>query len=351
MPTFCRHNRLVQNCPICAREQAVEMRPVVSPGGQTTRPARAAGSGSSDASRRSGSGARSTSRRGGRGSQGVIVRRLSRGAEDGFRSALLPGLRSGADAGRLAEELAFAATRLARLAADPPGLYAEVADADAGGELEERTWLAFLIAYVGPLDGDAPFAGIEAARTSWSSGEPPHLDGVATGPRTAYEAGRGQRTIDAYRAWAQRSGSQAAAFTGEAAWTPERRFSRGFERLALPGLDRGARFELLASLGRLGVYELQAAALGFGGNDPVTVAAKRVLGIGDPLLLERRAAELADACGLSLEAVDVGLFNWERGTRATLGMDAGDEPDAELLAGVQVALGLGADALEPDDDR
>lgn len=323
------------------------MRPMVSPGGQTTRPARGAGSSAgAGAPSRSSARAGATSSRGGRG---VIVRRLSRGVEDGFRSALLPGLRSGADAHRLADELAFAATRLARLAADPPGLYAEVAD--AGAELEERTWLAFLIAYLGPLDGDAPFAGIEAARTSWSSGEPPHLDGVATGPRTAYEAGRGQRTIDAYRAWAQRSGSQAAAFTGEAAWTPERRFSRGFERLALPGLDRGARFELLASLGRLGVYELQAAALGFGGNDPVTVAAKRVLGIGDPLLLERRAAELADACGLSLEAVDVGLFNWERGTRATLGMDAGDEPDAELLAGVQVALGLGADALEPDDDR
>ncbi len=30
MPTFCRHNRLVQNCTICAREQNFEARPVVS---------------------------------------------------------------------------------------------------------------------------------------------------------------------------------------------------------------------------------------------------------------------------------------------------------------------------------
>jgi hypothetical protein len=336
MPTFCRHNRLVQNCPICSREQHVEMRPMVSPGGQTTRPARS-GAGSAGTGDRVTAGARSGSARGGSRS-GVVVRRLSRGAEDGFRSALVPGLRSGADAQRLAEELAFAATRLARLATDPPGLYAEVAH--AATDLEERTWLAFLIAYVGPLDGDAPFEGIEQARTTWSSGEPPRLDGAPAGPRTAYDGERGQRTVDAYRAWAQRAGSQAAAFTGEAGWAPERRFARVFERLALPGLERGARFDLLATLGRLGVYDLSAGALGFGGNDPVTLAAKRVLGIGDPLLLERRAADLATACGLPLDALDVGLFNWERGTRATLGMKPGTEPDAELLAGVQRALGL-----------
>ena len=47
MPTFCRHNRLVQNCPICAREQDVEMRPVVSPGGQSTAAVRSARAGAS----------------------------------------------------------------------------------------------------------------------------------------------------------------------------------------------------------------------------------------------------------------------------------------------------------------
>jgi hypothetical protein len=343
MPTFCRHNRLVQNCPICAREQDVEMRPMVSPGGPATRPARITGAGAANgASAR----ARSAPVRG--GGRGVVVRRLSRGAEDGYRSALLPGLRSGADAQRLAQELVFAATRLARLAADPPGLYADVAD--RAGDLEERSWLAFQIAYLGPLDGDAPFAAIASARTAWSSGEMPRVDGAVTGPRTAFEPERVRQTIAAYRAWAQRAGSQAAAFTGEASWTPQRRFSRVFERLALPGLNRGARFELLTSLGRLGVYELRAGALGLGGNDPVTLAAKRVLGIGDPMLLERRAADLADACGLPLEAFDVGLFNWEQGGRAMLGMAPGDQPDLELLAGVLGVFGLAADADELDDD-
>ncbi|MDQ2894340.1 MAG: hypothetical protein M3Y09_01630, partial [Actinomycetota bacterium] len=32
MPSFCRHNHLVQNCPICSREQHVELRPVVTGG-------------------------------------------------------------------------------------------------------------------------------------------------------------------------------------------------------------------------------------------------------------------------------------------------------------------------------
>ncbi len=337
MPTFCRHNRLIQNCPICAREQDVEMRPVVSPGGQTTRPARASsGSAGTAAGSRSASTRRSA---GARSANGVTVRRLTRGADDGYHSPLVPGLRSSADAQRLADELAFAATRLARLAADPPGLYAEVAD--PAHEVEERTWLAFLIAYLAPAEDDDPFAGIRSARTDWSSGEAPRLqEDVLTGPRTAHDPVRGPQTVDAYRAWARRAGSQAAAFTGEAAWTPERRFSRVFERLALPGFHRGARFELLTTLGRLGVYDLRAAALALGGNDPVTLGAKRALGIGDPMLLERRAAELAAAAALPLEALDLGFHNWESGVRARVGMAPGDEPDAEIRGGVESALGL-----------
>ncbi len=69
------------------------------------------------------------------------------------------------------------------------------------------------------------------------------------GRAAAHDPARGARHVDAYRAWATRAGSQAAAFAGEAAWSPERRFARAFERLALPGLHRDARFELLVSLG------------------------------------------------------------------------------------------------------
>jgi hypothetical protein len=268
----------------------------------------------------------------------VRIRRLARGADDGYQSSLLPGLRSSEDAERLADELAFAAMRLSLLERDPPGLYAEVAAAEL--DLEERTWLAFLIAYLCPLDDADPFAAIEHARTRWAGGEEPDLDEVDTGPRTAHEPGRGARTLDAYRAWAARAGSQAAAFVGEAAWAPERRFERVFERLALPGLHRDARFDLLVTLGRLGAYELRAGKLQLGGADEVTLAAKRALGIGDQMLLERRARELAEACELPLESLDLGLYNWGRGERARLGVPAGVEADAEVLERVRGALRL-----------
>jgi hypothetical protein len=330
MPTFCRHNRLVQNCPICAREQAIELRPVVSSGAPRTSATRAPSSAGSSGSARSGT----TARAGG----GLRVSRLARGAEDGYHSRLVPGLKSSSDAERLAEELAFAAARLDALALDPPGLYAEVAD--PAGEVEERTWLAFLIAYLGPLDSDDPFSAVRAARRSWSSGESPALEESQAGPRTAHDPARGLQTINAYRAWARRAGSQSAAFTGESAWTPERRFARVFERLALPGLHRDARFDLLVTLGALRVYDLRAAALQFGGHGAVTIAAKRALGIGDSLLLERRAAELAQAAGLPLAALDVGLYNWERGERATLGFGPETRADAGVLAATRAALGL-----------
>ncbi len=331
MPTFCRHNRLIQNCPICSKEQSIELRPIVTssaprttqPRPSTPRPSRG----------RPGSPARS-----GGSSSGLTVRRVARGADDGYHSALVIGLKSSTDAARLAEELAFADTRLALLERDPPGLYGEVAD--AGADVEERSWLAFLIAYVCPLEGEDPFAEIERLRTSWASGELPALEGVQVGPRSAHDPARGTKTLEAYRTWAARSGSQASAYTGDAGWSPERRFARAFERLALPGLHRDARFDLLVTLGRLGVYDMRAGTLALGGANDVTVGAKRAFGIGDSLLLERRASDLAQACGIPLEALDLGLHNWQRGERAHLGVPADSEPDPDTLAQVSAALGL-----------
>jgi hypothetical protein len=323
MPQFCRHNRLVQNCPICSQEQAVELRPVVS----SSTPRTQAPRGPRKPAKRA---------RSGRTTSSVTVHRLRNAVDDGYRSPLAPGLKSSDEAARLAEELAFAAGRLYALESDPPGLYAEVAD--ASGELEERTWLAFLIAYLSPLETDDPFSAVRSARVSWSSGQRPALEDVETGPRTAHDPAHPARTLDAYRAWADRAGSQEAAFAGEPEWTPERRFSRAFERLALPGLHRDARFELLVSLGRLGVYDLRPGALVLGGGDLTTVAAKRALGIGDTMLLERRAGGLAEGCGVPLEALDLGFYNWERGERTTAGLGPGAEPDPDLQRAVQTAL-------------
>ena len=334
MPTFCRHNRLIQNCPICSREQNVELRPVVSQSSPKASQPRAAHASPGNRAPR----APRSPARGGRASAGMTVRRLERGVEDGFRSELVPGLKSSVDAERLADELAFAATRLLVLAADPPGLWGEVAD--PGGDLEERCWLAFQIAWLGPQDGDQPFAELERVRTTWASGQIPELAGFEPGPRGLPDRAAAGRTPGAYRAWAQRAGSQAAAFVGDQSWNSERRFARAFERLALPGLERGVRFDLLTALGRLGVFELEAASLFLVGSDEVTIAAKRLLGIGDPLLLDRRAQALAQACELPLEALDVGFYNWGRGERAGLGLPPSIEPEPGLLEAAQDALGL-----------
>lgn len=330
VPSFCRHNRLIQNCAICSREQDLPGRPLVSP--STPRSAQPR-PGTSAAVRE-----RAPRARGSRAS-GVSVRRVARGEEDGYGSALLPGLRSSTEAQRLAEELAFATARLERLAAAPPGLYAEVADRGAG--LEERTWLAFLIAYLCPTDDEDPFAGIRAARSAWAGAEGPRLDDVATlGPRSAHEPARGERTLAAYRVWVARAGSQAAAFGAESSWSAQRRFERVYERLALPGLHRDARFDLLVTLGATGCYELAAGALKLGGTGETTLAAKRALGIGDPLLLERRCASLSEACEVPLAALDLALYNWGRGERAHVGVRVPAEEQVGVLARVSAALGL-----------
>jgi len=267
----------------------------------------------------------------------VRIRQAARTFDDGFRSPLAPGLKLEDDAHRLAEEIAFVAGRLSLLASAPPGLYADVASEP---DPEEALWLAFLIAYLGPDEGEDPFAAILAVHTRWAKDVLPSLDGAVAGPRGSHQPGQGTRTPAADRAWAQRAGSQMAAFTGETHWTPERRFERTFERLALPGLHRAARFDLLVTLGRLGRIDARASSLHLG-DDETTIAAKRVFGIGDPLLIDRRARELVDACQVPLEALDLALFNWARPPgrqRATLG--AGEQaPDESVREGSAAALG------------
>ena len=68
-------------------------------------------------------------------------------------------------------------------------------------------------------------------------------------------------------------------------------------------------------LGRLGMFELRADSLHLAARAaaaamPATLAAKRVFGIGDPLLLERRAGALAEAASVPVEALDLALSNW-----------------------------------------
>jgi hypothetical protein len=350
MPTFCRHNRFIERCPICSK---------TLPGNaEADRPPRARSS-----STRTGSdGQRAArSRTHGQGRH-MRVQREARAVDDGYRSELVPGLRASADAYRLAEELAFASDRLLTLAAQPPELYGELRALGAQ-DLERATWGCFLIAYLCPLEGEDPWVGIRAVIETTpeppiSADQLPDLAEVPLGPYSSHEPTRGADTLIAYTQWAQRAaetgepapgaasaGTQARAFNGDSVWSPERRFERLFERLALPGLARIGRYELLVVLGRLGLYELLpdslqlAGARGLAGDDPTTLAAKRVFGIGDPLLLERRAAALAQEAGLPIDALDLALANWAAPRPATLGFSR-EGADADAFERVGAALGL-----------
>lgn len=276
------------------------------------------------------------------------MHRQQRAVEDGYSSPLLPGLRASEDAARLLEEIAFSSGRLLALAAQPDGpqapeLYAEMR-ALAASDIEQATWMGFLTAYLCPLEGADPFAGIRLALQA-DRRELSDLSEVPLGPRSSHDPARGGKTLGAYRHWYQQAGSQSAAFSGDASWSEQRRFERLFERLALPGLTRAARFELLVLLGSLGLYELQAGSLHLSGasaaaaEDPAMLAAKRVFAIGDPLLLDRRAAALAEALAVPIAALELALANWGAGERATLGFSR-ESIDEQARARGLDALGL-----------
>ncbi len=269
------------------------------------------------------------------------VRKLARAEEDGYASPLVPGLKASADAAQLADELAFATGRLAELAAAPPGLYAEAASAPAR---EDGLWLAAQIVLLGPAPEGDPFAALADIVTPWSAGVP-QLDRFALGERSPFSgADAAARGLASLRAWAERQGGPTAAFDGDATWSPERRFERLFERLGtVSGVGR-ARYDLLVVAGRLGLADVAATSLMAGDRDDATLAAKRVFGIGDRFLLDRRALELAEAAEVPVAALDLALANLGRpptAPRLTLGAGT-SAADAAARERALAALGLDA---------
>jgi len=347
MPTFCRHNRFIERCPICSKTL-----PGNAPTARSSRSPRSARSASAGGASAGGA-TRSRRPRG----ETLRVRREGRAEDDGYSSELLPGLHASADARRLAEEIAFSSGRLLGLQATPPGLYSE-ARAFAENDLDQATWICFLISYLSPLDSpgdghdpdDDPFAGVRLALAdgfpdSAFSGGAGDLDEIPLGPRTSHDSTRGTGTLLAYRQLVRQSGGQARWFSGDAAWSPERRFERLFERLALPGFGRMGRYDLLVTLGRLGLYDMRAGSLhlagagGLSSNDLTTLAAKRLFAIGESIHLERRAGALASAISVPVEVLDLALANWASPQRATQGFPS-DTSDHEALARAHDALGL-----------
>src|SRR3954464_1231009 len=130
---FCRHNRLTSKCAICSREQEEKLRQQAPVRHVTVRKPGA----TSTPRGRSNPTTRANPNR-------LVTRKLARAADDGYRNPLVPGLKATADAERLAGALTQATARL-----EPPGPYPVIAEIE---DLDQATWLAFLIALAPELE-------------------------------------------------------------------------------------------------------------------------------------------------------------------------------------------------------
>lgn len=132
------------------------------------------------------------------------------------------------------------------------------------------------------------------------------------------------------------------------ATTPQARFDRAYERLARTGMKRPERVRGLIEaharglLSELAPWTLRLADAH--ATDPVLVAAKRALGIGDPVLLQRRLRALCDACEVPVAAAEEALERWSETT-------ATDEPDPALvLDATRLAVAYAAVGVETPVD-
>ncbi|MBJ7471843.1 MAG: hypothetical protein JHD16_11110 [Solirubrobacteraceae bacterium] len=306
MPTFCRHGRFEASCAICRNEKAKAEPKTERPTSKGTAARRPA---SSQAAAPAG---RTRSRT-------VVTGKLTRNADDGFRSELLPGIRASADAMVLAQELTIAEARLSSLATDAAGPWSVVAE--LAGDPSRAFVAALVVAVASPDDTAGSLATAAGALAALETGlaeldDAGTLSGASAVAELLDAGPRGPRAHDASGAalavpaqLAQRSGgSLAAGLQGEATWTPERRFARLLDRLALKGLPRAVRFDLLVALGRSGALPVRADGLHLG-TDQVTHAAKRLFAVADVALLERRAAALVDATDVAWDALELALWN------------------------------------------
>ena len=298
---FCRHNRMTAKCPICSKEMEAELRAKAPPRpagcarpGRPARPPRRA------AAQRRPRHAQARARR---------RRRLPQPARP----------RPARDRGRRAPRRRADDRRRAARAARP---YEAVATEP---DREQASWLAFLLALIGP---DAPELqdAVAAAAPRFEDGAPAELPRAtrARSPPTASGPSATARRPPASpaRPTGRRSAASPACSSGSRCpgWAA-RRASSCSPRSAPPASTTLEPDQL-----QLGVED-----------DATTQAAKRILLSGDKMLLERRARDLAAATDVPLAALDRGVRAVGRPghrDRAGRGAPGGDalRPRAAVIA-------------------
>ena len=206
MPTFCRHNRFIERCPICSKTLPGNEPPARTPQrAPEQRRARARGT-------------RRRARR--RAADGLRVHREGRAADDGYARELVPGparlRRRPAPGG----EIAFSSARLPRSPRSRRAPTARRATRPRAATSSGPPGSCFLLAYLSPLPRASSRSpgvrgrarrGAEPRRHAASSGTARRRP---RGPRSSHEPGSGTRDAAAYAQWAERAGGAGGGLHG-----------------------------------------------------------------------------------------------------------------------------------------
>ena len=330
VPTFCRHNRLIQNCPICSREQSIELRPVVS----------------SSAPRVS-SAAPSAPARPGRGRAPARGRRPAACGSAGSRAAprtaitraCCPGLRS-SDGRRAAGRGArLRRRRLVELrSAIRPGCMPRWSPPSCGPRGADVARVPDRVSV--PARERRSVRGDRAGAHVVGVGRAPSLDGVETGPRTAHDPGardphaRGLPRLGGARRLA---GGRVRRRGGVDARAPLRAGVRA-PRATRPAPRRALRAARHA--------RARSASTSYAGGIAAARRRRRGHGRGQAGARDRRPAAARAArrasspmpASVPLEALDLGLLQLgPRGTRAGLESPPARRPDPDVSERVRAA--------------
>ena len=174
VPTFCRHNRLEANCPICSRRARAGDHAAAAGGGPSRRAV-----------------STPSKRRPPRALAGdLAVRRMARAADDGYENDPSPacGRRSRPQTSPTSSPSRPRGSKSCNRPARPLRRGRRGARRRGGGLARVP------IAYLSPLESDEPFAEIERARTTGPRVSCPTSRARRWGPAPAHEPSRGTRS-------------------------------------------------------------------------------------------------------------------------------------------------------------
>jgi hypothetical protein len=265
----------------------------------------------------------------------------------------LPGLARDSDLELFAELLAMKSAFLADLAVlvqhgallgspldpnDPDwDPFGAIVEQHAQGNIEEATWLAFLVTHIGGHEEGADdfwhavravYSGFGEVRLSWSrvlanSEELLHwqerhsrqLEALRFGNHRKFESWKQLAPVlQSYVAGVQGRGGEQRRLFERPALSPAENFDRLMHDLSfIYRFSRLGIYDLLCLLGNLRVYALKPGKLYLrGASGPLHGARLLFAEDADPDQLDARGCDLASRLSVSVDAMEDALCNWQK---------------------------------------